>query len=147
MTHPETLCETIVEAITEDSFTFSYGKRPDQNFDADELEFPHVFLDKPIKSKDKTFQSKYREAEIAIVLFFAYKQELDATEPDKFANIKQKAWNAAREFVLRLQANEEVREIVSETRTDVDNVFDINLCGCLLEVTYIIRDASSTCLV
>ena len=147
MKHPETICEEIVPALTTDKFTLLIGKKPDQNFDADEAVYPVVFLDKPIKSDDDFHQTNYVEANIPIALFFAYTHELDDTEiGTKFTVSKTKAWNAAREFVLRLKKRDDIESVTSISRLDIDGTFDINLTGCILNCTLKIRDSDSSCL-
>lgn len=145
MTHPEDICKTIVEAMTTDGFGFYYGSKPDQNFEADEFNYPMVFMDSPVRSKILNRQSGVRDHQIQITLFIAYKKDLDETEPNRFENIKKIAWQAAREFILRLRRFENVKEIVSENNEDADNVFDINLSGVLVDVTFLYRDAGETC--
>jgi len=147
MKHPEEICEELVLLLDADTFTFYYGSRPDQNFEADEFTYPAVFLDKPIKATIRNTISNARYATVNMVLFFAYKVEIDATEPEKFAQAKQTAWTAAREFVLRLRRYDDyITDVKAETLTDVDHVFDINLAGCLLEVTVEIKDVDPTCI-
>lgn len=153
MTHPELLCANLAAALTAGRsapttpWAFYYGKPPDQNFEADEMAYPALFLDKPIVADVNNTKSNLRLLRIKLGLFFAYKAEIDATEPDKFQNCKTLAWAAAREFVLRLrQANDDVKDVVEERLTDVDHVFDINLCGCLAEITIDLIDAGPVCL-
>jgi len=146
MIHPEEICATITAALTTDSFSYYYGTKPDQNFEADEFTYPVVFLDKPIQARIKNTITNVRESTVDMKLLFAYLAEIDATEPEKFENMKRSAWNAAREFVLRLREYADIKDVTNEFITDVDHVFDINLVGCFLEVTVVIVDANGTCL-
>jgi hypothetical protein len=147
MKHPEEICAELVALLTTDTFGFSYGAPPDQNFDADEYTYPHVFLDKPIRAKVFNSKSGTRELTVTMQLFFAYKTEMDEPEGAKFDNVKVVAWNSAREFVLRLRKYDDyIKDVVDEQLTDVDHVFDINLSGVLLEVTVVIIDAGGICL-
>lgn len=147
MRHPETFCAEVAAALTTDTFGFQYGPRPDQNFDADELTYPMIFLDKPITAHVQNTKGTYRLLRIKLGLFFAYKASIDQTEPSKFTAIKTMAWEAAREFVLRLRKlDDDIRDVVDEQLTDVDHVFDINLAGCYAEITVDVIDAGPVCL-
>jgi hypothetical protein len=154
MLHPETLCATIVSELTTDDFSFHYGKKPDQNFDADEMTYPAVFLDQPIASELPNKKGSADVHRIPLTLFFAYKSDTDDTKETKLSDYKTNAWAAAKEFILRLRAynggtpdgNDWVIDVENRKLTDVDNVFDINLCGCLLQFTLILTDSSSTCI-
>lgn len=154
MKHPEEIFNDIIPTITTDGFTAYVGKRPDQNFAADELTYPAAFLDTPLRSKPDIAINNVFEHNIPMSIFFAYKADLDSTSPQNFTAIKTKAWDAAREFIIRLKKyNKEdpndnkisIKEIKGVDMVDVDNVFDINLCGCLLTFTVIISDGSSVC--
>lgn len=149
MKHPEELCAEIVAAFTlADAWGFYYGTPPDLNFEADELTYPMVFLEKPVRSTVINQRSGAREHQVHIALMFVYMVEIDDTEPDKFANAKVKAWQAARHFVLRLRQYDSsiVRDVLHEENEDVDHLFDINLAGCILQLTYATIDADPICL-
>jgi hypothetical protein len=146
MKHPEEICAEIAAAMTTDAFTFYYGSPPDQNFEVDEFTFPAILLDKPIVANVFNSKAGTRELKITMNLFFAYLSEMDHTEAFKFNNIKKRAWTAAREFVLRIRKTDLIKREVDEKLSDVDHVFDIELSGCLLELTVTIVDVDSICL-
>lgn len=147
MKRPEAICREIVTAMG--GYTFYYGERPDQNFEADEFTYPAVFLDVPITAKVKNNISGFREATVTVALFFANKTEMDEDASDTdVEDVIQASWNAAREFVLRVRDynSDIVKDVTEETVTDAFNVFDINLSGALLELTFVIKDNASTCI-
>lgn len=148
MKHPEELCAELVAALTTDSFRFYYGTPSDLNFESDELTYPMVFLEKPVVGVVNNTRSGTREVTFNVALLFTYLVELDETEPNKFALAKARAWNAAREFVLRLRAYDSsiVKDISSERLEDVDHLFDINLAGCIATLSFIVVDAGAICL-
>lgn len=147
MKHPEEICAEITAALTADSFGFYYGTPPDLNFEADELTYPMVFLEKPVSADVLNTKSGTREVRVNVALLFTYLVELDETEPNKFAMAKAKAWDAAREFVLRLRKYDDwIKDVTSEKLEDVDHLFDINLAGCVAYLSFVIVDAGPICL-
>lgn len=152
MLHPEILLAEIVADLTTDTFAFNVNKKPDQNFDADEMTFPAIFLDLPIQSKVTNELSNVQTHQLTISLFIAYKVEIDDTQSAKHTTAKVNAWEAAKEIVLRLRNYGDatpgaIVELSGQHEiVDVDNVFDINLCGCLLTFQLKIKDVTTTCI-
>lgn len=150
MTHPETICSTIVGQLTTDpeGFRFYYGTPPHLNFAADEFVYPMVFLHKPITATIKNTTATTRLVTCHVTLLFTYMVKVDETEPNKFTNAKVKAWDAEKEFIVRLRNYDSriVRDVVSEDVQDVDHLFDINLAGCVANISFTIVDAGSVCI-
>lgn len=149
MKHPEELVAELVAAgLNSDTWGFYYGMPSDHNFEADELTYPVCFLNKPVRATVINTASGARNLRFHIGLLFVYMVEPDDTEPAKFTAAKVKAWDAARKFILRLRAYDSalVQDVTSEELTDIDHLFDINLAGVLVEVTYVGIDADPICL-
>lgn len=150
MKHPEQLCPEIIalgQLTAGDDWGFYYGTPPDLNFEADELVYPMLFLEKPVRAKTKNTISGTRLLRFEVALMFVYMVEMDDTEPTKFINAKLKAWEAARQFVLRLRAYDSsiITDVDAEDIQDIDHIFDINLAGCLVVLNYTTVDAAPIC--
>lgn len=145
-----TQIETISGQLSQTN-TFIFGLTGWQNLQADEAAtFPVVFLDSPITSEDDFKQGGYVQVNYKLNLMFAYKTSLDDTQPQQDAAITN-ARLLAREFVLRLKAAKDstgthlFRNITGTRRTDFQNMFDVNVSGCILELTLEPIDESSVC--
>lgn len=151
MNQPEDIIEEIVNAITTDSFHFIRGTRPEQNFNVDELDFNSkngvVLMDSQLRAKWKYTISNYREASVPVVLFFAYKTDIDADTESVLTEAITPARAAADEFILRARQHDFIVTVAEDiTVSDVFNVFDLNLSGVLLECNITIENTDSSCL-
>lgn len=145
-----TQMETIAGQLTQAN-TFIFGLTGWQNLEADEsATFPIVFLDSPITSEDDFKQGGYVEVNYKLNLMFAYKTDLADTQPQQDVAITN-ARLLAREFVLRIKAAKDstgthlFRNVKNTRRTDFQNMFDVNVSGCILELSLEPIDESSVC--
>ncbi len=148
--NPIAIFSTIVSALKAESYTFYYGRKPDQNFghndDGTELVGNCCFLD-PITMKSKPNKTNIDEYTVPFFILFGEMLKVDATQADKIA-AQNRAIAAIREFYLRLNAYD--RRVVKETGAKdiamIEGLFDMNLCGASLQCSFVMLDASSTCI-
>lgn len=150
MKHPEEIVEEVLAQLTTDTFILKRGTRPEQNFDADEIDFNQkngvVFMD-PVKLKGEVQATNFRTYKCPISLFFAYKSNLEDPTVDQYSLVK-KARAAADEFLLRIQKHEKIepQKVLKHELDDVYNLFDLNLSGAFLTVEVIVRNNDASCL-
>lgn len=145
MNHPKYIIEKLVSEITADDFSFYYGTRPDQNFDADEMKYPACFMD-AVSFKVDHKQNNIRHYSGTITLFWAYKTDLDNTSSEKLDSIHAKCVLACKQLALKIRLEDEYVLMSDESLTDVNNVFDINLSGILQSFVLTIKDTTSNCI-
>jgi hypothetical protein len=137
------LIKTIVEALTGNP-SFYHGIKGWQNLEADDESFPAVYLDEPIISYDDIKQSGYIEESYPLKLLF-----IDKSHPDWNPIQHQVVITAMRllrrEFLNKLQQNDDIRHIASSQTTDVMNLFDANVSGVFVEVTVYFYNQESSC--
>lgn len=145
-----TQIETIASELDTDN-TFIFGLTGWQNLSADETTtFPVVFLDSPITSSDEFKQGGYVHVNYNLRMMFAQKSELDWSQVQQDTVIDQMRL-LARTFVLSLKAKKGTdnahwfRNIEGVRRTDFQNLFDVNVSGCILELTLEPFDESGVC--
>lgn len=146
MTKLEDIIQAIVNNLVTDKFTFVYNIRSQQNQLADELIYPVIFLD-PYFSEDVISKSLYIEPNYQLSIYIGYKVELDDINSE-WNTIKTKAWDAAKEIVIKLiRDTDNVSELTNMRRTDVKNyrAYDVNTCGCLLEFRLRVKDEQGIC--
>lgn len=149
MTRPVTLVKNIILGLTADKCGFDNEDKPGLNFNADSYDFVNFnaygLLDSPIHSGGKLAKTGVSIMDTPLEIFFVYPVELDDTQAMKDIKL-QKGWDLAREFVLKLNATDDVVDITSFKYNDVDYLWDLNMCGCFLELTYKARDTQSNCI-
>jgi len=123
---------------------FLHEDKPGQNL-ADDAEFPICYLDFPIGSDDSLPKSGIIIAEYVLVILFGMKSELDWTVDQHETNCIEPMRTAARQFLIRLQNDNSIREVKSAKRLDIKNFLDVNISGCVLTVTLTLVDANSIC--
>lgn len=117
------------------SGSFMFGWKSFQNFKADEESiFPIRYMDSPIVSNDLLKQSGLIESDFPITIFFGNKTELDNT-PEQHDIIIQQERAAAAKFITACQNHTEIHFVKNVKRTEVVNIFDLNLSGVVLEIT------------
>jgi hypothetical protein len=126
----------IIQDIIEDlDLTFFYGAKWEQNLQDNETIFPAAFLDYPFQSDDTLIKSGAIKAKYNLTFFLCDKSEPDYTsiQHDAIcATMRQKAVdvvNALQEY------DSSVIEVTGTKRTDVHNVFDVNVTGVILTVS------------
>jgi len=140
----ENLVDQLVE-IDPAVFEFYYGRKSFQNQAVDELTLPCAFLDDPITTEDAILNTGSLQPVTRITLFFGDKSELDM-DAEQHEAIILPMRSAAREFVIRCEKDvTNIRQVKDVKRTDVINLFDQNLSGCLLELTLVLYDNDPIC--
>jgi hypothetical protein len=124
--------------------TFVHGEKSWQNLQADEIQNVVVFLDEPITSNDVLTQGGYIEEEYPLSMLFVNKTELDFT-PDQHRVIIDAMRELSKRFILRLQANSNVRSVKNSIRVDVTNIFDVNLSGVILKIVVVPYNSDGAC--
>lgn len=124
--------------------TFLHGEKSYQNLIADEITNTMVFLDEPITSEDTLTQGGYIEEGYPLSMLFVKKTELDFT-PAQHRVIIDEMRELSKRFILRLQANTNIRFVLKCTRTDITNIFDVNLSGVILRVTVVPKNSDGAC--
>lgn len=115
--------------------SFLFGWKSFQNFKADEEPiFPIRYMDSPIVSNDSLKQSGLIESDFPLTIFFGDKTALDWT-PEQHDVIIQVQRAAAAKFITACQNHPEIHFVKSAKRTEMVNVFDLNLSGVVLEIT------------
>lgn len=146
------IIQDIVEALPlstspETYPTFKHGEKEFQNYVADEIDGTVVFLDEPITSNDTITQGGYIEESYPITLLFAKKSELDDTpEQHQVYILEMRA--LAKRFLNRITNKTiapGVRSVSNVTRTDIKNIFDVNLSGVILRLTVVTVNSDDAC--
>lgn len=131
-----------------DENVFIYGKTGFQNLVADEaLELVEskylIFLDEPITSNDEFTQGGAVFSPYNVKMMFAKKSDLGWTYEQHDVVIAQMR-SVSRDFILRLLASvnsedgsKNIKSIANVSRTNVQNVLDVNLSGvvCSFQIT------------
>lgn len=127
-------------------FNVYHGRKPDQNFDIDEIADNFMLFD-PVKMAAKPVKTNIDVWNVTFTVFIGYKSAPDATQAEKIT-LQQNAMAVAREFYLRIRAYDQtiVKEMGDKTMDMVESLFDLNLCGVLMTSSFVMYDASSTCL-
>src|SRR4051812_29945841 len=118
------IIEKLVLALSNNA-RFYYGEQWENNVIADDAKLPIVFLDAPVRGKDRVLPQGNVETTYDVVLFFFEKSNLDDLQPDRKANLA-KAYNAKKEFLIRAQNEPEINEILAGETTELYNVFNRN---------------------
>lgn len=124
---------------------FYYGESWENNIFADEVKLPIVFLDAPVRGKDRILASGNVETTYDVILFFFDKSNLDDLQPDRAAVLASQ-YAAKREFIIRLQNEKDVNEILAGETTELYNVFNRNVDGIQLKLKLTWTDARPVCL-
>jgi hypothetical protein len=103
-----------------------------------------VFLDEPITSNDQLTQGGYIEEEYPLSMLFVNKTELDYT-PEQHRVIIDAMRVLSKRFILRLQANANIRFVKTSIRIDVTNIFDVNLSGVILKIVVVPKNTDGAC--
>lgn len=136
--------ETIATAL---GMTFVHGTKAWQNLNDEKTEGENgfLYLDEPITSNDTLHQSGFIEAAYPLKMLFLKKNNL-GDDPDALQTPIQAMRTQARKAIITMQNDKDnVRFVTNASRVDVMNVMDMNLSGCILEVTVTPRDNSSIC--
>jgi hypothetical protein len=97
---------------------FIHGDKFYQNLVADEIQNMTVFLDEPISSDDVLTQGGYIEEQYPLFMFFGRPiDKLDPT-PAEWRAVVDEMREISKRFILRLQANENIRFVRSSRRID-----------------------------
>lgn len=140
----KTIVKDIVAGLSAPG-TFRYGWKGFLNFKGDgEAVFPLRYLDYPIKSNDALRQSGLIESGFPITIAFLDKTKLDFT-PDQHDVIIQEQRTQSTEFITACQNSELIHFVRDSKRTEIVNIFDINLSGIILEITLLPFDPDATC--
>jgi hypothetical protein len=123
--------------------TFFHGEESYQNKEGDEMELPGVFLFEPIVSNDEIKGSLIEET-YPTKMFFANKSETDWT-PEQHQVVIGAMRELSRKFLVALRSSEKVRYVKNIKRTDVKNLFDVNLSGVFLEVSITPFNSNPAC--
>jgi hypothetical protein len=124
--------------------TFVHGEKSWQNLVADEIQDVIVFLDEPITCNDQLKQGGYIEEEYPLSMLFVNKTELDYT-PAQHRVIIDAMMTLSKRFLLRLQANSNIRSVKNSVRIEVTNIFDVNLSGVILKVLVVPFNEDGAC--
>jgi hypothetical protein len=124
--------------------TFIHGEKSYQNLIADEIQNVMVFLDEPITSNDTLTKGGYIEESYPLSMLFVNKTELDFT-PDEHRVIIDAMRDLSKRFILRLQANSNIRTVNSSTRIDITNIFNVNLSGVILRINVVPFNSDAAC--
>lgn len=143
--------KTIIQVL-EDIFdehtrteSFIYGTKGMQNLDADEAKLPTCFADYPIQSTGELQTAGGIQRTYKIILSFLYRAELDWSSK-KHQNVIAKANEDADEFITRAQDEDDyIMKIDKEKRTDVINLFNVNISGTILECEITLKATNKTC--
>ncbi len=152
MTTCKTIAETIAAQMVAARVRFFYGTKADQNLKADLFNSADydmcLFLDPVIKTSVATLNN-VDTWRCPFFLTFAYRHAIDAT-PDQKEAKQQLAELASREYWLRMQAYEDAtlinRAISPKVLTPFENMFDLHLCGVVLQTTLTLNDTGSVCI-
>lgn len=127
----KSIIKEIAEAL-DGSPLFYSGFKSYQNLQ-DVEQFPVIYLDEPLTSIDELKQTGYIQAVYQVDMFFGNKTELDNTqlEHDVVINAMREL---ARQFIIACQNDERIRFIKNAKRTNIINLFDLNLSGCFLTI-------------
>lgn len=125
--------------------TFIHGLKSAQNMEADEVQNVMVFLDEPITSNDILTQGGYIEEEYPLFMFFGKRcDEMDHNSP-QLRIIADEMRELSKRFILRLQANSNIRFVKNSTRIDAFFVFDVNLHGVIAKITVVPKNSDGAC--
>jgi len=115
--------------------TFRIGWKTFQNFKADEeAVFPLRYLDTPIVGNDSLKQSGLIETDFPLTIGFLDKTKLDAT-PEEHDVIIQEQRRQSTIFITACQNSSLIHFVKTVKRTEIVNIFDLNLSGIILEIT------------
>lgn len=143
MTISQTIKE-IIENLPGYNFTFLSADKSEQNL-FDDIVFPIAYLDFPIESNDTLHKSGSLTAEYTIKILFGMKSELDWFTDKHETDCIEPMRNAARKFITAMQLDSRIKEVKSSKRLDVKNIFDVNMSGCILTITFTVADSNSIC--
>jgi hypothetical protein len=124
--------------------TFLHGQKSYQNLISDEIQNVMVFLDEPITANYDLKQSGYIEEGYSLSMLFVNKTELDFT-PAQHRVIIDAMRVLVKRFLLRLQANSNIRFVRNAEGIDITNIFDVNLSGVILRVTVVPFNSDGAC--
>jgi hypothetical protein len=127
--------------------TFKLGEKEFQNFISDEIEGTIVYLDEPITSNDVITQGGYIEETYPITMLFATKSELDWT-PEQHQEVILSMRALSKRFLNRLTTKSiapNVRSVSAVSRTDIKNIFDVNLSGVIMRLTIVPFNSDGSC--
>lgn len=132
----KTLISSIISGLGSPAPTFIYGTKSWQNLVADNSVLPVVFLDEPVKSNDTIKAGGYIEESYPLTFLFLDKTEMDYI-PAQHDTVINSMRILRREFIIALENNENTQGLRNIITTDVMNIFDCNLSGVLLQLTYV----------
>lgn len=150
------LLKSIADALSMNN-VWIYGKKGFQNLMADEaLALTEnnclIFLDEPITSEDNFTQGGMVKTNYKINMMFAQKSQLDWTFEEHEVCIGNMR-TLTREFGLRILSainaddnSKMFKAITNATRTNVHNIFDVNITGVLFSFNLEPYDDSAICI-
>jgi hypothetical protein len=150
------LLKSIAETLSVPN-VFIYGKKGFQNLMADEaLALTEnnclIFLDEPISSEDNFTQGGAVQTKYKINMMFAQKSQFDWTF-EQHDDVVSQMRSASRDFILRLLASinpddgsHNIKSVANVNRTNVQNIFDVNLSGVLCSFNIIPFNDDAICI-
>lgn len=119
-----------------DTFKFAHGEADFNNLQADEEQFPAVYLDEPLTFTLPIPKSGYIGEIYILRLLFLYKSQLDWTPEQHNVNAIVPATQAARQFISMLQKSIFIDEVFNDPASAVAfiNLFDVNVSGITLTI-------------
>lgn len=112
---------------------FIHGTESYHNLVSDNINLDNkvVYVDEPIISDDDLKQGGYYEERYDVKMLFLGRSQLDWNSEQQQEIISQ-CRALRKKFIHELEKNEDVRFIDNIRTTDVMNVLDVNLSGCMV---------------
>lgn len=132
-----TIVKNIAQAIVIDglNMSFCHGDKSWQNLISDNVQLPATYLDEPITSKDSYKKGGFLQTGYPISLVFAGLSRMDWT-PDQHQEVIDKMRLASVEFINRCSIDPNIKSVGQDIgRTDVTNLFDVNVTGVIMTIT------------
>lgn len=140
------IIEDIVGEMTAngDSFTFLHSEKDYQNIESDELQFPAVYLDMPIRFVPKTVTGGGVEYSFICMVLFLYKSEMDDNPQQRYATML-KCMNAQKNFQILLDNTDAVKSFTVGECYQATNLFDANLDAIAMPFNVVPSEWPSVC--
>lgn len=127
-----------------DSFAFLHSEKDWQNIEGDEIGFPAVFMDMPIRFNSKTVTGGGIELSFICMVLFLYKSELDDNPSQRYATMK-KCMNAQRQFQILLDNSEDIKSFSVGECFQASNLFDVNVDAVAMPFSFVPSKWDSVC--
>lgn len=124
---------------------FRHGDKFYQNLEVDEIQGVTIFLDEPILSEDVLTQGGYIEEEYPLFMFFG--RPIDKLDPSplEWRAVIDEMRTLSKRFILRAQANPDIRFVKKSKRIDTFRLFNANLTGVILQITIVPKNSEGAC--